>query len=170
MKNIKYILFIVLVFVGVWCVNAHAIKMTTGKLIFDTQHKTCVLTLNFFIDDFETELRKMYPQPPFNYENPGYEMEDTIYNYILDNVAIRFGEIKLKLKLNSITKIEDNVCQVSFKSEVPDIQNFDVFNIKNTLLFSSFNKQSNILHLYVNQEKRQIIRFFATAPIRTERI
>ncbi len=144
--------------------------MTTGKLEINTQINNCTLTLNFFIDDFESELLKLYPQPPFNYENPSDEMKDAIQSYILENIEISFSENSIDLINNSIKQIEDNVCQVTLSGQIENTVSTDVITIKNTLLFSSFNKQSNIIHLYQNGQKKHILQFFQTAPIRTERL
>lgn len=149
---------------------AHTIKMTTSKLSIDSQKKTCSITINFFIDDFERELINMYPQSPFEYKNPSNQMKKTIEDYILSNVIIKLNETQVSLELKSIKKIEDNICQVVLNGQLNAIQNFDVITIKNTLLFSSFDKQSNILHLYVDGEKKRVFRFFAGVPIKTERI
>ena len=149
---------------------AHAIKMTTGKLNINTKENICELTLNFFIDDFESELIKMFPQPPFDYKTPNSQMQETIESYVLSNLNIELNEMLVNLTLISIHKTEDNVCQVVFNGELDKNQKNDIVTVKNTLLFSSFDKQSNILHLYVDGEKKQIFRFFAGVPVRTERI
>ncbi|MDO3693253.1 hypothetical protein QVZ41_00120 [Wenyingzhuangia sp. chi5] len=165
----KNILLAFLVLFGVSNLWAHTIKMTTGKLELNTQNKTCKLTLNFFIDDFESELIKMYPQPPFDYKVPNTQMQETIESYVLNNVSIELNQVLVNLSITSIYKTEDNVCQVIFNGQLNEHQEYDIVTVKNTLLFSSFDKQSNILHVYVDGEKKQIFRFFAGVPVRTER-
>ena len=41
-------------------VNAHPIKMTTSKLLYDKKANELVLTINFFEDDFSAHLEKLY--------------------------------------------------------------------------------------------------------------
>ena len=143
--------------------------MTTGKLVIDTKEKTCNLSLNFFIDDFESELRKMYPQPPFNYVTPNELMKATIEDYIGDHFGLMIENIVVPLKLKTIKKIEENVCQVTFSGKIDDLNSFDVVTIKDVLLFSSFKKQSNILHLVIDNQPARILKFYHGAPVRNER-
>ncbi|MFI0429979.1 DUF6702 family protein [Mariniflexile sp. HMF6888] len=164
----KRFIIILLVVYGPFNVWGHTIKMTTGKLNIDRKNNSCSLTINFFIDDFESELINMYPQAPFNYQTPSNEMLQTIEDYILNNVVIELNQTTAWLKLTSVNKTEENVCQVTLKGELHE--NKGVIKIKNTLLFSSFDKQSNVLHLFIDGEKKEILRFFAGIPIRTERI
>ncbi|MGY5354469.1 DUF6702 family protein [Wenyingzhuangia sp. IMCC45467] len=166
----KNIITAFLILFGVSNLFAHAIKMTTAKLEIDNAHKTCSLTINFFIDDFESEMIKMYPQEPFDYENSSAEMRETIENYVKENVVVHLGNSQVLLSLTSIVKTEDNVCQVVLKGDVKNLPNYQTVSIKNTLLFSSFDKQSNVLHLYVDSEKKQILRFFKGVPLRIEKI
>lgn len=145
---------------------AHPIKMTTGKLQINTIEKTCLLTLNFFIDDFESEMRKIYPQPPFDYDKPDDIMKGTITDYILTNIEFSIDKNSIKLSLNSIEQIESNVFQITFKGDIKKISAFNLATIKNTLLFSSFSKQSNILHFIVDTNSTQILQFYPSAPVR----
>lgn len=163
MKKIINILALVLICTSAF---AHPIKMTTGKLQIETQNKTGLLTLNFFIDDFEAALRKLYPQPPFNYTEPDEIMKATISRYVLDNFSLTIDEQTVLLELSSIKKIEDNVCQVAFKCELSGITSFKEFTIKDVLLFESFRKQSNILHVKVNQKTPKILQFYPAMPVR----
>ncbi len=170
MKRIQYIFILFILFSGSLVLKAHPIKMTTGKLELNTQQKNCVLTLNFFIDDFESEMRKMYPQPPFDYEAPGEQMIQSIQSYILEQIEIQLADNLVAIEVDTIQKIEDNVCQVKLKGAISGNIKDEVMSIKNTLLFSSFDKQSNIIHVYVDGKKQHILQFFPAAPVRTEKL
>ncbi len=170
LKTLRYITILLILFTSICQVWAHPIKMTTGKLDIKTQQKTCTLTLNFFIDDFESELLKIFPQPPFNYESPSDEMQNAIQSYVMDNVEISFGENTIALSISNIKKIEDNVCQVTLSGDINNSVLTNVITIKNTLLFPSFNKQSNIIHLYMDGQKKHILQFYKTAPVRTVKL
>ena len=148
---------------------AHPIKMTTEKLQIDTKKETCTLTLNFFIDDFESALRKIYPQPAFNYDEPGETMKATVYEYITSNFELKLDDTVVKFDLGSIKKIEDNVCQVTLNGNSANLSEFNLITVKDILLFSSFSKQSNILHVFIDSGSHKIMQFYPGAPVRIEK-
>lgn len=145
--------------------RGHPIKMTTGKVQFHSNDTVAELVFNFFIDDFESEMRKMYPQPPFNYENATEEMIASIQDYIRKNVSFQLGKSISKLSILAVKKIDDNVCQVSMSIYYAASETLKEIKVRNTLLFSSFDKQSNILHVLVDDESPQILQFYPNHPV-----
>ncbi|MBS2100337.1 DUF6702 family protein [Carboxylicivirga linearis] len=164
----KYILLFTLCLISSFAIKAHPIKITTGKLVVDSDSKSCELTLNFFADDFESTLQKEFPQLPFNYNDPSDEMKSTIDNYVVSQVSVSIDEVVVVFTLKTIALIEDNVCQVTFTGNLAAIDQFETLTIKNTLLFDAFDKQSNILHLYFNGDKVEILQFYPTIPVRKQ--
>lgn len=165
MKSIYFILLFLSISIGL---NAHPIKMTTGKLELNISDKTCELTLIFFIDDFESELIKLYPQPAFSYQQPDDVMKGTIVSYIHRNFELKINDIPVESSLDKIEQIEQNVCQVKFSGQFKTTGNSNVVSIKNILLFSSFSKQSNILHFVVDKKEPVILQFYPGTPVRIE--
>jgi len=156
----KYILLFTFYLISNIVIIAHPIKMTTGKLVVDSNAKSCELILNFFADDFESTLQKEFPQLPFNYEDPSDEMKSTIDNYVVRQVSVSINEVVIAFTIKSIALIEDNVCQVTFIGDVTPVDVFNTITIKNTLFFDAFDKQSNILHLQLNGKKVAILQFY----------
>lgn len=146
---------------------AHPIKLTTGKLTLHTSESVGNLVLNFFIDDFEAEMRKMYPQPPFNFEQPTGEMTLSIQDYIRKNVKIWVDDQVAALTVKGIQKIEENVCQVQLKVQFKNTLEMKVIKVHNSLLFDAFEKQSNMLHLFVDEDPHRILQFY---PSRRESV
>lgn len=167
LKNIAFIVFFLLATESLF---AHPIKMSTGKLQIDTQAKTCELVINFFINDFEPALLKIYPQPPFNYKGPSETMKESILDYIRKNIDVRLDDQSVKFNLQSIREIEDNVCQVTLTGQFPSLDHFDLVTVKNTLLFDSFAKQSNIIRLVIDQDSPKMLQFFHGAAVRVEKM
>lgn len=166
MKRVFGILLLLVIFSGL---KAHPIKMTTGKLELKTSDKTCQLTLNFFIDDFEGELRKLYPQPSFNYQQPDEVMKGTILSYIQSNFELKINDKPVEFNLVRLEQIDQNVCQVRFSGQFQLTGNSNFATIKDKLLFSSFSKQSNILHLIVDNKEPIILQFYPEVPVRIEK-
>lgn len=119
------------------------------------------------MDDFENALRKKYPQEPFNYHAPTETMVATINDYIQRNLEINIQQKTLKFNYKSLQVIEDNVCQVVYTGKYDDKGDNKTSSIKNTLLFDSFSKQSNILHLIIDEKTPKILQFFPAVPVRS---
>ncbi|MFA9392643.1 MAG: DUF6702 family protein [Prolixibacteraceae bacterium] len=149
---------------------AHPIKMTTGKLELNTKDKTCVLTLNFFIDDFKAILKTIYPLPEFDFEHADENMTVAIQDYISRNFDLMIDHKPVSFLVKNIEQIESNVCQVTLSGNIYSFERFEIATIKDALFFSSFSKQSNILHLIVNKNTPKILQFYKTVPVRTERL
>lgn len=139
---------------------AHPIKMSTGKLTLQSNEKTAKLLINFFMDDFEAEMRKKYPQPPFVYKQPSDEMKLSIQDYIRKNVSVVVQTDEAEISLSKISVIEDNVCQVQLNLDFKKPLKCQEIKVKNALLFDSFEKQSNVVHLIVDDQSHQILQFY----------
>ncbi len=163
MKNYKPTLILLLLLVAM-AIQAHPIKMSTAKLQITTKDSVARLMINFFKDDFESEIRKMYPQPPFNLVEPWEDMYPSIEEYIQKNVDISPDGKETSLQLVSVEEGMENVYVVNLQVIANGAWDFSSLNISNTLLFSSFDKQSNVLHVYINDEKPKILQFYPHRP------
>jgi len=141
-------------------VFAHPIKMSTGKLEIDTEKKLCTITINLFIDDFETAIRKLYPQPPFNFTAQPEIMQNSIADYVMLNISISDNSEPISLKKKSITKQKSNVCQIIMTGSLNNLVQQSKIVVVNSLLFSSYNKQTNILYVYINGEQTELLKFY----------
>lgn len=144
---------------------AHPIKMTTARLEISTTNGNARLTINFFIDDFEPELRKLYPQPSFNFDVPTEDMLASFKSYIQKNVSVALGDSILSFSDINIRRLEENVCQVEINGEATWLKRINHLKVKDTLLFSSFEKQSNILHLIIDEKLVKILQFYPNRPL-----
>ena len=169
MYQLKKILFVSLLLITGLSLNAHPIKMTTGKLEINTSDKTCFLTLNFFIDDFKDVLKEVYPIPEFDFQHPDEITTETIQKYINLNFDLLINYKPTVFSIEGIEQIENNVCQVRLMGDIQAFDHFEIATIKDALLFSSFSKQSNILHLIINNNTPKILQFYKTVSVRTER-
>ena len=164
MKTIVYIGLFILFGTSL---KAHPIKMTTGKLEIDTRTKSCILTLNLFSNDFEDALKVIYPVSKFDFEHPDEELFVIIQKYIVTNFELLIDREPVSFEVKNIDQIEENVCQVILNGNIGHLDHFEVALVKDALLFSSFSKQTNIIHLIINSNKPQILQFYKNVPVRT---
>lgn len=142
-----------------YSISAHPIKLATGKVHIDISSKHVEVLLNFFIDDFEPAMRQVYPQPSFDYSNQSDIMQITIAGYIQQHLLIQVSDSVTKLKVKSISKLEDNICQVSLEGVNNSIDNGVELSISNTLLFAIYQKQSNMLQVSFDNYRPQMLQF-----------
>ncbi len=139
---------------------AHPLKMTVGKLTLNPASKTLSLTINFFIDDFEAHILKLYPQPAFDFKSPSDVMQGAISNYVNQNLKIALDGEQIILKHGIIKKTEDNVCQLSFFNIPYKTINPAVISLTNKMLFEAYDTQSNIIHLQKEGGEKTILKFY----------
>lgn len=156
------ILLLAFLFSSIWAYS-HPIKLSTGKLEFDMDKQECQLKINFFIDDFEAAIRALYPQPPFDFSHPSQIMKSSIADYIQKNLTIEFKDQPILLSIDSISTIETNVCQVVLKGKYSILPKTKTISIINTLLFETYRKQSNILHVFINERQKDILQFYPSS-------
>lgn len=145
MKRIVLVLSLLLA--GICSVEAHPIKMTTSKLTLDRKTGQLTLVMNFFIDDFEAHLQKIYHQRNLRLASGGDQEKSMINAYVAKKLLIKANRQALLLKLSSVKKLEDNVLQVAFNIPIASV-NFKQLEITNVLLFDAFpQEQVNIVHL-----------------------
>nr|WP_319401892.1 DUF6702 family protein [uncultured Carboxylicivirga sp.] len=162
-KQVALLIVFVLPIVG----YGHPIKITTGRLDIDSKEKKCRLALNFFADDFESVLIKVYPQQEFDYKQPSVEMKQSIEHYVLNAFYLMINKKNVEFSLDFITIIEDNVCQVNFIADLKSMDDFEKITIKNILLFEAYSKQSNIIHLFIDKKRVGIMQFYPAIPVRS---
>jgi hypothetical protein len=147
-------------------IMAHPIKMTTSKLEINSEDKTVFLSINFFIDDFEAALRKLYPQPAFNYSNPDDYLIMTLNNYINKCFRLTADTNVIVFKYYSLSKMEGNVCQVILLADYAEFKSVKKLTVSNSLLFESYRTQSNILHVFNNSKSSQILQFYPSDDLK----
>jgi len=158
----RFIVILIVLFSSI-ALHAHPLKMTTGQLYIDDESQKCMLRINLFADDFSAYLSDIY-FTPLTQEN----IADTVYNpllmdYLKKNIYVFGNEKEAALHLVDATLIEGNVLQVSMMvaeiNILPDVE----IKLVNTLLFSAFDNQMNILHVELNASK-EVVRFTSISP------
>lgn len=163
MNKIIHTLLLLLLSSSLW---AHPIKMSTGRMEVNTKENTISIVMNFFIDDFESALRVFYPQPPFDFDNPSDVMTFSINDYVRKNLIIKADKSKVDYKLVSLKNSKENVCQATFKGNNEKLDSCQSISIQNSLLFDTYERQSNILHLKIDSQDTKILEFFPRSAVK----
>lgn len=140
---------------------AHPLKMTTGKIVINTEEKNLEVTINFFLDDFLDHLQLTYLM---NIDSLGDSALEVIEEYVNQNFQIQINEGENQiLTLTSAEIVSENVLQIGLKNMENSIEQINSVKISNTLLFDAFPKeQANILHVNIPSVKESKILRFST--------
>lgn len=157
--RLKPILFLTLFFFTLW-VDGHPLKMTTAKLSYNQNIEKLALTINFFFDDFSSQIINIYHLDENELNINNQEFKDIVLDYVNNNIKIEMDSNTGILALESLKIIEENVLQVIFYVNNNKLQYFSIIKIFNKVLVESYNDQINILHLKLKpNDKTQIFRF-----------
>lgn len=141
-------------------INAHPIKMTTGRLYFDEEKQRCELLINFFIDDFTAHLSEIYHAEVTQSNIKDPENRLMLLDYIGKNISIFDGYQQKKLSIDHVELIVENVLQVCIIVQDFNKDSSQEMKIVNSLLFDAYDNQTNILRIELGEkQKSQMIRF-----------
>ncbi len=139
----------------------HPIKMTTGKITYNTDSKKLELVINFFLDDFSKCMQDVYRVPAEMFLEINEETSAYIVDYIQKKLHIAINNKKLSIEYNTMSFIEDNVLQVKLYINIQKITYIETLEIQNELLLEVFNDQSNIIHVQIDPEAKTSFYRFA---------
>ena len=162
----KKFIFTLIILLSTITLFAHPIKMTTGRMAINTEKDSLSVSIKFFIDDFEAAIVAFYPQPPFDFKNPSEEMTFAIDDYVQHNFVIKANKTKVPLKMTTVKSEEENVCEAIFYGKSDQFKTLEFLMIQNTLLFDTYEMQSNILELKIDKEKPQTIEFYPQTGVK----
>jgi len=126
--------------------NAHPIKMTTSKLLYDKKANELILTINFFEDDFSAQLEKLYHRKNIDFAVVDDTEGSMVAGYVAKKMLLKANKKPLTLQLSSIKRIEENVVQVKLILWLPKTK-IKSLEISDALLFDAFAEQVNIMHV-----------------------
>lgn len=154
MKKNKIFL-IILFILGFLSFTKHQFYVSVTEINENKKRKTLEITSRIFIDDLEKALEK----------NSGVKivLTDKINTVEEKNILTTYLNEKIKLKFNNsnlkilflASELENKtlVCylQANYKSKLKSL------NIENKLLIECFDKQQNLVHTKINNEKKSFL-------------
>jgi hypothetical protein len=138
---------------------AHPIKLTTGKLRYIPSSGNLELTENFFLDDFESALKKQYRMSALDISNNKTLAKKLIQDYTSSKLNIHVNDKECSFILKDLAVIEDNVLQVKYSMSQKITGKIERIDVLNQLLFEAYDDQVNILHVDIPDKEKVILRF-----------
>lgn len=134
--------------------SAHKFYVSVTQVNYSESDKSLQITTRIFIDDFEDALKKKYGKT-LKLATPD-ELPDSnvfINEYLLQNLAIRInGKSVMPVFLGK--EYENDVIKCYLEVEHIQLKKLKSIEIKNRILFESFDDQNNIVHFKINKLRK----------------
>lgn len=134
------------IFVSVWTVNAFSSKLhiyhtSLTRIDYDEKEKLAEISIQLFTHDLVPILEKR-ANSRINLENT-LEIDSTILKYLDENFILKDkkGEVKKLIWVGKEIKADTIYVYV----ETPLTEDFEGFNLQNTIFFESFSEQTNLV-------------------------
>lgn len=155
MKQIRFILAIVVLSVGLSSFTAHKYYVAVFQLDHVPAKKVVQVTGRVFVDDLETALNKKYGKKfYFGQKQEIAEADDYLKKYFAEKVQVSINGKATALTLLGKEPEEDVlVCYFT----LPATGKIKSLSVKNTTLFEAFPDQQNIIHTNINSNKKSLL-------------
>lgn len=142
--------------IGVVIYDMHPFKISVTEAVYDESDSTIVVNSKIFIDDFEVALQEFARNKSFRlseYSNSG-NLRELISRYLNDRLELTTNK-KINLKLLNI-RFDDLVIWCEQRSS--GVEPFSKIEVKNTILFDTFETQQNLFKIKKTGFKEKGIR------------
>lgn len=133
----------------------HPFHVSVCEIDYDQKTKVMQITQRFFIDDMETALSQITKKKDFNISSESYRAAlDEFYKaYFSEKLSISVNGKLLEVSYLGY-ELEDGAIWCYLETE--KVKKINTVNIKNKLLFETFEDQSNIIHIKIFEKTRSL--------------
>jgi hypothetical protein len=137
------------------CFYLHPIHVSVTEIEFDKKDKALEIMMRVFIDDLELSLRNSLNQPELNILTPGNgrSTDDLIRNYIKEHFKLTLDD--KPQKIHYLGHERESEAFILYM-EVPDVESWKTVSVLNDIIMSTHNDQSNLVHVYVDEEVKSL--------------
>jgi hypothetical protein len=123
----------------------HPFYVSVTDISHNDKDKTLEISVKLFIDDFETSLGKTYNQPvDLGQPKDATKVNQQIFEYLQQHLQVSVNGKPVRLEFVGYERERESAwCYV----QVNDVNSVAEIQVRNTLLYDSFDKQINIMHV-----------------------
>ena len=155
MKVILKYLFLVVLAAVLSSMAVHKFYVAVFQMEYVPSKKVVQVTSRIFIDDLDAELSKKYGKKMYlSTVKELSNANDYLKSYFSDKIAVKLNGKAVPVKFLG-RETEDDVLVCYFT--LPAVNSIKSLEIKNTVLFDSFEEQQNIIHTNINSNKRSLL-------------
>jgi hypothetical protein len=133
----------------------HPIHVTVTEIEFDEKSKALEIVMRVFMDDLETTLRSDLKQPELDVSQPknGLTLDQMAATYVTNHFKITLDNKPVQVKYLGHEEEGDAFI---FYIEVSNVKKWKTIQIRNDMMTSSFEDQSNLVHVKVRGETKSL--------------
>ena len=123
----------------------HPFYVSVTDVSHNDKDKTLEISVKLFIDDFESSLGKTFNQPvDLGQPKDSVKVNQQVFDYLQQHLQVSVNGKQARLVYVGYERERESAwCYV----QVNDITNVNEIQVKNSLLYDSFDKQINIMHI-----------------------
>lgn len=137
------------------CFLLHPIHVSVTEIEFDHKDKALEIMMRVFIDDFELAMRNHLKRPELDILNPGKgtSVDTLVAAYLHDHFKITLdGKVQTTRYLGHEREADAFI----FYVEVRNVSAWKSITIRNDVIMSTYDDQSNIVHVFVNDKVKSL--------------
>jgi len=133
----------------------HPIHVSVTEIEFDEKDQALEIMMRVFIDDLELTLRNSRKDPDLDILNPkkGTSVDQLVKEYLKDHFRISLDN---KIQQTNYLGHEREGEAFIFYIEIADVRHWKTITIHNDIIMSTYDDQSNIVHVYVNDDVKSL--------------
>jgi hypothetical protein len=138
-----------------FCFFVHPIHVSVTEIEFDEKEKALEIMMRVFIDDLQLSLQKKLNQPELDLLNPG---DGTTTDRLVSDYLKDHFKVSLDSKIQKTTYLghERESEAFIFYIEVKQVKKWKTINVQNDIIMSTYDDQSNLVHVYVKEEVKSL--------------
>ncbi|HEY9487778.1 MAG TPA: DUF6702 family protein [Chryseosolibacter sp.] len=133
----------------------HPIHVSVTEIEYDQKDQALEVMMRVFIDDFELTLRNHLKSPELDILNPtgGKTIDQLVEDYLASHFKISLDDRVTKTHYLGHER-ESEV--FIFYIEVSNVKKWRTISIHNDIIMSTYNDQSNLVHVYVGDKVKSL--------------
>jgi hypothetical protein len=137
------------------CFLLHPIHVSVTEIEFDEKEAALEIMMRVFIDDLELSLRNDQNQPDLDILNPrnGQTTDQLCREYLNDHFSITLDNRPQKMRYLGHERESEAFI---FYIEVKGVKKWKNIAIHNDIIMATHKDQSNLVHVYVNDEVKSL--------------
>ena len=135
--------------------SLHPIHVSVTEIEYDNKDQVLEIMMRVFIDDLELTLRNEFENPDLDILNPqkGTSIDELVNRYLSDHFKVSLdGRIQKTGYLGHEREAEAFI----FYIEVTDVKPWTTITIHNDIIMATYDDQSNIVHVFKNDNVRSL--------------
>lgn len=133
--------------------SLHPIHVSVTEIEYDEKDRALEIMMRVFVDDLELTLRESFSDPALDVLDPANNkrVDELVAKYLADHFKITLDN---KPQQAHYLGREREGEAFIFYVEVRNVSKWNTITVRNEVIMGTYDDQSNIIHVYVNDQVR----------------